>query len=96
MGYDMKPAIRYKYLIESEYNDSPCLLGVINFTVLPGGADPWSSDSDIDCYGYREITFDILRPSKVLWKDADEAVHRNPRALGYYEDLIESELGELL
>jgi len=92
----MRAAIRYKYLIESEYNEMPCLLGVIHFTVLPGGADPWVADSDIDCYGYREVVFDILRPSKVLWKDADEAVHRNPRLLGYYEDLIETELGELL
>ena len=92
----MRAAIRYKYLIESEYNDMPCLLGVIHFTVLPGGADPWSSETDTEYYGYREIAFDILRPSKTLWKEADEAVHRNPRLLGYYEDLIETELGELL
>lgn len=92
----MRAAIRYKYLIESEYNDMPCLLGVIHFTVLPGGADPWSSETDTEYYGYREIVFDILRPSKTLWKEADEAVHRNPRLLGYYEDLIETELGELL
>jgi hypothetical protein len=92
----MRAAIRYKYLIESEYNDMPCLLGVIHFTVLPGGADPWSSETDTEYYGYREIVFDILRPSKTLWKEADEAVHRNPKVLEYYEDLIETELGELL
>ena len=67
----MRAAIRYKYLIESEYNDMPCLLGVIHFTVLPGGADPWSSETDTEYYGYREIVFDILRPSKTLWKEAD-------------------------
>jgi hypothetical protein len=92
----MKKAIKYKYLIETDYQDRPCLLGVITFTVLPGGADPWVADSDIDCYGYKEIVFDILRPSKVLWKEADEAVHRNARLLSFYEDLIEMELGEIL
>jgi hypothetical protein len=91
----MRKAIKYKYLIETDYNDEPCLLGVIHFTVLPGACDPWSASSDIDYFGYREITFDLLRPSKVLWKDADEAVHRNPRTLSFYEDLIEMELGEL-
>jgi hypothetical protein len=92
----MRAAIRYKYLIESEYNEMPCLLGVIHFTVLPGGADPWSSETDTEYYGYREIVFDILRPSKTLWKEADEAVARDRRLLEYYEDLIETELGELL
>jgi hypothetical protein len=91
----MRKAIKYKYLIESEYNDQPCLLGIIHFTVLPGGADPWSASSDIDCYGFREVVFDILRPSKMLWREADEAVHRNRKALSYYEELIEFELGEL-
>ena len=64
---------RYVYQIPTEIDEQFCLLGVIHFEY----ARPNFSvrDSDIDYYGFTDVTFDVLNSNGEYWPEMDERVH---------------------
>lgn len=66
---------KYIYQIPTEIDENICLLGVIHFEY----ARPNFSvrDSDIDYYGFTDVTFDVLKSDGSFWPEMDERVHRD-------------------
>lgn len=64
---------RYIYRIPTEIDENICILGVIHFEY----ARPNFSvkDSDIDYYGFTDVTFDVLDSNGEFWPEMDERVH---------------------
>ena len=66
---------RPKYIshIHTEIDEQMCILGVTYFY----HARPNFSvrDSDIDYYGFTDVSFDVLHPNGEFWPEMDERVH---------------------
>ena len=64
---------KYIYQIPTEIDEQLCVLGVIRFEY----ARPNFSvrDSDVDYYGFADVTFDVLNSNGEFWPEMDERVH---------------------
>ncbi len=64
---------KYLYQLPTEIDEQFCILGVTyfyharpNFSVC---------DSDVDYYGFTDISFDVLNSNGEFWPEMDERVH---------------------
>lgn len=64
---------KYLYQLPTEIDEQFCILGVIHFEY----ARPNFSvrDSDVDYYGFTDISFDVLNSNGEFWPEMDERVH---------------------
>lgn len=85
----MKTKTKYKFTVESEYEEEPCILGVTYYLVVP--PDRYCRDSDVDFYGYREIEFDVLHANGDPWPEADAAVSERESLREFYMNEIMGE-----
>lgn len=90
----METVTKYQHLIESEWDEEPCFLGVLYFVEHRGSYDRYSAPSDLDYFGHTEIDFCVLRPDLSVWKEAEAELSRNKRLRDYFEETILNELGE--
>lgn len=88
----METITKYKYLIESEWGEEPCFLGVLYFAQYRGSYGRYSAPSDLDYSGYAEVTFEVLRPDLTVWREAEAELSKNRRLREYYENEIIDEL----
>lgn len=88
----METITKYQHLIESEWGEEPCFLGVLYFAQHRGSYDRYSAPSDLDYFGYTEVTFEVLRPDLTVWREAEAELSKNRRLREYYENEIIDEL----
>lgn len=87
-----KPITKYQHLIESEWGEDPCYLGVIYFAQHRGSYSRWETSTSWDYFGYFEVTFRVLRPDLTVWREAEEGLRKNRRLREYYENEIIDQL----
>lgn len=87
-----EPVTKYQALIESEWGEDPCFLGVVYFAQHRGSYSRWETSTGADYFGYFEVTFRVLRPDMTVWREAEEELRRNPRLREYYENEIIDQL----
>jgi hypothetical protein len=80
---------KYKYTVESEYGEEPCILAVTYYLIVPPNRS--CRDSDVDYYGYREIEFEVLHMNGDPWPEADEEVASNKALRKFFMDEITGE-----
>jgi hypothetical protein len=90
----METIAKYQHLVESDWGDDPCILGVIYFIEHRGSYDRYSAPSDLDYFGYTEVEFCVLRPDLSVWPEAEAELAKNKRLRDYFEETILNELGE--
>jgi hypothetical protein len=64
---------KYIYQIPTEIDEQMCVLGVIYFEHV--GRNFSVRDSDVDYYGFTDVTFDVLHSDGSFWPEMDERVH---------------------
>lgn len=87
-----EPVTKYQALIESEWDEQPCFLGVVYFAQHRGSYSRWESSTSWEYFGHFEVTFRVLRPDLTVWREAEEELRRNPRLREYYENEIIDQL----
>lgn len=87
-----QPIAKYQHLIESEWDEQPCWLGVLYFAQHRGSYSRWETSTGADYFGYTEIAFCVLRPDLTVWREAEEELRKNRRLREYYENEIIDQL----
>lgn len=90
----LEPLQKYQHLIESEWDEEPCFLGVLYFAQHRGTYSRWAASTGADYFGYCEVTFHVLRPDLTVWREAEDELLRNKRLREYYENEIIDQLEE--
>lgn len=90
----LQPLTKYQALIESEWDEQPCFLGVLYFAQHRGSYSRWETSTGADYFGYFEVTFELLRPDLTVWREAEEELSKNRRLRAYYEYEIIDQLEE--
>lgn len=88
----LEPLQKYQHLIESEWGEEPCWLGVLYFAQHRGSYSRWETSTGADYFGYFEVTFHVLRPDLTVWREAEDELFRNRRLREYYENEIIDQL----
>jgi hypothetical protein len=88
----METMTKYQALIESEWDEEPCFLGVLYFAEHRGSYSRWATSTGLEYFGYFEVTFEVLRPDMTVWREAEEELRWNKRLREYYENEIIDQL----
>jgi hypothetical protein len=90
----METIKKYQYLIESEWDEQFCWLGVLYFAEHRGSYSHWETSTGADYFGYFEVTFEVLKPDLTVWREAEDELRKNKRLRQYYENEIIDQLEE--
>lgn len=58
----------YKVILETEIQDIPCKVGVTDYiSVPPWKGSVYTAPSDLDYYGYTDVSFEILKMNNSVY-----------------------------